>query len=464
VLLACSLLTDEKVESFEWAFACLAEVAGAPALLLTDQDHAMARAVKNVLPTTVHKLCTWHMSHNFLKNLSGRGTTIKEAIKLFNHLVYEDDLTEEAFDEQWRVLAAMFPPGKKRYLNTLYENRFKWSRSLCPATFDAGMTTSQRSESFHALIKQHLHKRTTLPQLLAVLLDQVAGREDQRATETSLKARERTRLQQGDSILVARLAGSLTNYAFNLAVTAYKDSLHFVYDHASNTVKRLVQQGGQEAWTIRADGGCSCKHATFLGLPCPHIFTHARVLQVQELPPTIVLPRWMEDAPVRVLQPVPSDLLATWDAGTGMPAEEEDEEAVFLREFHARKHSLKAMGKMGELLGLMQRMSMEPLEEDAVSESLTDVAQDVAQDVVPSAAPTPLPPATLPLVITQDTELPAGVRICDPAPHDIKRKGRKARSELLRAAKRLKSSLETRGYAKSAKPVPLPPLPRSAEP
>ncbi len=37
---------------------------------------------------------------------------------------------------------------------------------LVPVAFDAGMRTFQRSEAFHAMIKSHMSKHTTLPELL----------------------------------------------------------------------------------------------------------------------------------------------------------------------------------------------------------------------------------------------------------------------------------------------------------
>ncbi|KAL3719104.1 hypothetical protein ACJRO7_004107, partial [Eucalyptus globulus] len=59
VFFGCAFLSDETIASFVWAFQSFLKAMGnkAPKTIFTDQDHAMANAIKTVFPNTNHRLC-----------------------------------------------------------------------------------------------------------------------------------------------------------------------------------------------------------------------------------------------------------------------------------------------------------------------------------------------------------------------------------------------------------------------
>lgn len=59
VFFGCAFLSDETIVSFIWAFQSFLKAMGnkAPKTIFTDQDHAMANAIKTVFPNTNHRLC-----------------------------------------------------------------------------------------------------------------------------------------------------------------------------------------------------------------------------------------------------------------------------------------------------------------------------------------------------------------------------------------------------------------------
>lgn len=71
-IFGAALLLDETQESFEWLFntfvTCMQ--GKAPKTIFTDQDAAMALAIRKSLPNTYHALCSWHILENAKKNLS----------------------------------------------------------------------------------------------------------------------------------------------------------------------------------------------------------------------------------------------------------------------------------------------------------------------------------------------------------------------------------------------------------
>jgi hypothetical protein len=318
----------------------------------------MAKAAAQIMPTTVHKLCTWHICQNFLKNLAG--SRVQDALRLFHHMVYEADSTEAKFDERWQELVALFPSTKSRYLNALYASRHRWSRSLCPVAFDAGMTTSQRSEAFHSLIKGLVNKRTSLAELVETLLGEVAWKEDRKANETSLKSAMRARVLANPSQQLRRLAETLTDFALAKVLEADIASNEFLCILGTRTVKS-VNDDAAETWTISDDLSCSCKQSTFMGLPCCHIIAYARANQAFELPPGVVLPRWHEAAPLRVLVQAPRALeVDGWvDASVDLIGDPEEQgHPSALQECHALCTSLHRDGMVEELLLLLRGLAL----------------------------------------------------------------------------------------------------------
>ncbi|KAF7802463.1 protein FAR1-RELATED SEQUENCE 5-like [Senna tora] len=72
VIFGAALLYDETAESFEWLFKTFlkAMCGKKPKTIFTDQDAAMAKAISMVLPDSYHRLCTWHLFQNALKNVN----------------------------------------------------------------------------------------------------------------------------------------------------------------------------------------------------------------------------------------------------------------------------------------------------------------------------------------------------------------------------------------------------------
>ena len=73
IIFGAALLYDETVESFIWLFnTFLAAMSGKkPQTILTDEDAAMAKAIKIVLPESHHRICVWHINQNACKHLFG---------------------------------------------------------------------------------------------------------------------------------------------------------------------------------------------------------------------------------------------------------------------------------------------------------------------------------------------------------------------------------------------------------
>ena len=60
------LLRDETTTTFTSLFNAFIAAGGQkPGAILTDQDHAMNRALSEILPDTKHAFCLWHITRKF---------------------------------------------------------------------------------------------------------------------------------------------------------------------------------------------------------------------------------------------------------------------------------------------------------------------------------------------------------------------------------------------------------------
>ncbi|XP_076927503.1 protein FAR1-RELATED SEQUENCE 5-like [Bidens hawaiensis] len=102
VTLGAALLGSETAESYTWLLSCFKKAFGfAPAVVVTNQDPAMKRAIGDVFPNSRHRLCMWHiMDKLFGKIGSGLCNTTDFKTRLCD-IVWTDSITPEVFEKEW---------------------------------------------------------------------------------------------------------------------------------------------------------------------------------------------------------------------------------------------------------------------------------------------------------------------------------------------------------------------------
>ncbi|XP_051134539.1 protein FAR-RED IMPAIRED RESPONSE 1-like [Andrographis paniculata] len=161
-IFGAALLYEETQDSFKWVFNTFLKCMGgqAPKTIFSDQDLAMAPALRETMPTTYHALCTWHIVQNAKKNLSALYTT--RFAEMFQHILYGVQ-DENQFSLKWEyMLQACFPKGPHKWLLNIYSLRQQWSSAWTRQHFTARMRTTQLSESLNFSLKM-LEKATYKP-------------------------------------------------------------------------------------------------------------------------------------------------------------------------------------------------------------------------------------------------------------------------------------------------------------
>ena len=201
-----------------------------PATFISDEDHAMALAMKSVWTQCIHMLCVWHLSENFLKNLRplfvGRERDWHEAVDLFWSMILYTDSDDTFVGGTFEflrklVLASPLLQGEniskaalnhKRWFINLEQRIYQWAGTYRWANNTFGMSSTQRAESLNAAVKKFLKSKTLLTALVTYL-DDYAESVEFRANFSSVRRSRRQEQQQELDPVVKASQPMLSPYA-----------------------------------------------------------------------------------------------------------------------------------------------------------------------------------------------------------------------------------------------------------
>ncbi|XP_062085498.1 protein FAR1-RELATED SEQUENCE 5-like [Humulus lupulus] len=123
IVFAVALLYDETKETYTLVLEEFLECMKNKPLpvVVTDGDHAMAKEIQKVFPTSVHRLCAWHLQNNVTINAPHPVFKSK-----FNELLYQY-CTEEDFEDTWKRMVSEFKFEDSRWETTTYNSRRSWT-------------------------------------------------------------------------------------------------------------------------------------------------------------------------------------------------------------------------------------------------------------------------------------------------------------------------------------------------
>ncbi|XP_056685432.1 protein FAR1-RELATED SEQUENCE 5 [Spinacia oleracea] len=156
IIFAAALISHEDAPTFVWVFEELMKCMGkAPTGILTDQDRAIGKAIKQVFPGVPHRLCLWHMLQNATKALGSRKDWLK--IDTLIRTAIHDLLDPDEFDEAWCHVMEEYGLTGPGWMKDAYELRCQWAPAYNRGKFWAGMSSRQRSEGMNRFFKTHVN-------------------------------------------------------------------------------------------------------------------------------------------------------------------------------------------------------------------------------------------------------------------------------------------------------------------
>ncbi|KAK9059047.1 hypothetical protein SSX86_021666 [Deinandra increscens subsp. villosa] len=309
VTFGAGLLSSETIECYTWLLEKFLEAHGGkqPMVILTDQDPAMKKAVKNVFDNTTHRLCTWHITQKLPLKVCGDVLSNTKLRKEFNKLVWNVYIKPETFEERWKLLMERYKLQDHEWLGKMYAKRHKWVPSYFrDIPMCCLMKTTSRCESSNHLFKVNSSPTNNLVQFLLCFDTTLDG---QRYQQRSLEVRTATTVPkfECESIIERHAATIYTRDVFKDVQNEIKRSERTCYiaerskpvdgissyqishqDVRFDIVNEFTVYFNMNDGTVN----CSCMGFKRIGYLCRHAFCVFRHHKVYEIPDRYITQRW----------------------------------------------------------------------------------------------------------------------------------------------------------------------------
>ncbi|KAF8011368.1 hypothetical protein BT93_J1848 [Corymbia citriodora subsp. variegata] len=275
-----------------------------PKTMFTDQDAAMAKAIKTVFPNTQHRLCTWHIGKNAHQNIPHLYNNPGFKDKYFLKFMYRCR-SEEEFESTWKEMEEEWRTGDNSWLRRLYDIRHKWSLAFGRDTFTCGITSSQRSESANNVFQRLSRKTSTIIEFVHHYKEQL---KHVRKVESQYDygSHGKPKLHVSHNQILDHVASVYTRTIFNKfneeILRCLAENFSSVIYDGSVYLYTLKCKGIQRENIVRFDPtdfsiSCECKLFESKGWLCRHAL---KVLientSVTSIPPAYILKRWTKRA------------------------------------------------------------------------------------------------------------------------------------------------------------------------
>ncbi|XP_026378309.1 protein FAR1-RELATED SEQUENCE 5-like [Papaver somniferum] len=273
----CALLQDETKVTFSWLFSIWLEAMGGkhPSAIITDQDDAMAFAVKK--------------------------SKFKKDVKKCLHHTYKI----KDFEEKWNIMIEVFGLSNNDWLKTLYEIRESWVPVYHRGTFYAGMNTTGRNEGVNAFFNEFVSSKTNLKEFV-IRYDQALKKIVDREIEEDYVSEHTKRIIDERNLILKHATEIYTRNMFGKFREQLLESIRFKSEEIDrgdefNTYLVKYKVGGFQEFIVKVkpdtyEGYCECQYFEFKGLPCKNVLKVLGKLEVDEIPPHFILKRWLKGA------------------------------------------------------------------------------------------------------------------------------------------------------------------------
>ncbi|XP_062088715.1 protein FAR1-RELATED SEQUENCE 5-like [Humulus lupulus] len=261
----------------------------------------MAKAIQKVFPTSVHRLCAWHLQNNVTINAPHPVFKSK-----FNELLYQY-CTEEDFEDTWNRMVSEFEFKDSRWATTTYNSRRSWAECFLRGHFFGGLRTTQRSESINSYLSHFLTSKLKLRDLVgqvdkAIQSIRHTEWEDEFISNHSTPQLPSNILRQ----YYEQVASILTRNMYKKVEEQITSALAYSVDSTNVSIDfRFYSLTWFPKGLVRSrvryhivDGhiNCTCMLFESDGIPCRHIFAVMKHLNIPCICESLYKDRWKKDA------------------------------------------------------------------------------------------------------------------------------------------------------------------------
>ncbi|KAL6142132.1 hypothetical protein ACLB2K_060415 [Fragaria x ananassa] len=308
VIFGCALLVDETEETYNWVLtAFLASMKQKkPVSVITDSDEAMRKALDNVMPEARQRLCAWHVGKNAVSHLRDPGTLAD----FFHHIFA--GMSIEEWEVSWQYFVSMNKLQTNPWICRMYNKRQRWAEAFFRDQFYAGISSTQRCEGMHRILKVGIGSCMTMSEMMPRLEKSAARLRNRGLYDDYMSDQFSPILKSHMLVLEEDISRIFTHDIYLLT----RDQIIFeskfsvagrvVNEDSGANVVTITQYGKPERkWNVvyqpdklNPTFACSCKLFESDGIPCCHIFCVMKAENVTKFPPSLVKKRWTKEGSV----------------------------------------------------------------------------------------------------------------------------------------------------------------------
>ncbi|KAL6129454.1 hypothetical protein ACLB2K_072804 [Fragaria x ananassa] len=306
VLFGCALLVDESEDTYKWVLtAFLTSMRGKkPISVITDGDEVLRNAAVNVIPESRHRLCAWHIAEDVVKNV--RDVDVQRD---FCHLIFAG-LGVEEWESAWHNMVAMHGLQNNKWVAAMYHKRERWAEAFFRNHFFGGMCTTQRCKGMHRNLKGGVGRYMELCEVLP-RMDKTIEHIRFNGRNDDFKSMNSHPIIGSHMRCIQKQVGAKFTHDIFLLI---KDQILFeskfivadrLRDENRGSTLFIVTQYGkaERTWQVTRYQAhpdisfiCSCHLFESDGIPCCHIFTAMKTMNMTSLPESLVKQRWTKQA------------------------------------------------------------------------------------------------------------------------------------------------------------------------
>ncbi|XP_027182119.1 protein FAR1-RELATED SEQUENCE 5-like [Coffea eugenioides] len=306
ILFGGALLWDETEESFVWLLQTWLEamLGCPPKIVITDQDIAITNVVARVLPHSTHHFCMWHIEKKFPETLSHIYHQNNDFKYHFSKCIH-DTITPEEFEMAWTELIEKYKLQNNTWIQKVYSIRERWVPAFVRASFCAGMSTTQRSESMNKFFKDYLNSSTAMSKFVTQYDRAIEARYD-KEKEKKFKTKNTKPILKTLYPMEAEAAKVYTRKIFRMFQDELLESQKYVSEKITmkdGVYKYRVHERQKEFPSyivilniVEQKVECSCHKFEFVGILCKHALMVFIKKQIHSLPMHYLLDRWTMSA------------------------------------------------------------------------------------------------------------------------------------------------------------------------
>ena len=312
VLFGVALLKDEKIGSFKWVLETFVEAMGGkePQTIITDQDKAMKRAIKEVLPNTTHRNCYYHIVTKMSQKEASFFATHPNCSEQLRFAA-KNAFTPEEFEQAWNHVIEEYGAAGEKHLTKLYRIRDRWVPAYFMDKFYPFSSSTGRSESTNNMWKCYSRNSDTITKFLEqyeVIQDKCLSALDKKKLKSTLKTAktithnpfERQALEVYTHDIFLKFQTELTNSTAFAVHGILPGQINLVrvssYDKMEFRRKHFDVYHDQEYKVF----SCSCKKMQRDGIQCCHVLKALVHLGITDLPDSFVIRRWRKDIEIEI--------------------------------------------------------------------------------------------------------------------------------------------------------------------